>query len=121
MTPDKGYRQPVAWDTPHSDPPETPAWHPVFLAWVAVDILHLLRSYVWHKHRSLRAERWAIEVDLVNALQGLDAIKRQEGVTRYQRERAEMTRRNLLLVADELGIESHHIDRHRPGEVDDAE
>jgi len=106
-------RSPATWDSPHTDLPETPWYHPRFLAWFVVDLVLVLRAYLWHKRRSLSAERWKIEFELARALRECYFIETGEGASPRRQRNARDARQALLAVADELSIESKHIEAYR--------
>ena len=107
------FRSPMSWDTPHGEPPETRWYDPRFLAWLLVDLMLMAAAYCWHKFRSLRADRWAVEYELARAIRTLHSIETDEDVRPFRRQDAREAREALVGVAHELSIESRHIEPYR--------
>ena len=103
---------PLEFDTPHSDPPEKPLYHPRMIAWLAVDIPYILRRWCWQKRQSLRARRKTITFEAATALRRLESIEDDDELPKRRREDARVARERLLRICDELTIEDSHIDRY---------
>lgn len=107
-------REPATWDKPRSEKPDTRWFHPRFLAFIASELVLMLRSYIWHKRRSLRAGRWAIQLELGNALQTLEYIANDEDVPYDRRRDARKVQRAIISAAEELEIEGDRLDVYDP-------
>lgn len=103
----------TSWDTPHREKPEKPNWHPAVLAWLAVDLLYIAANYVRNKHRSLTTERWAVTLELNNALQNALSVAIDESVPLQARKDAAKSARSTLNAVDEYNINNENIEMHR--------
>ena len=98
-------------DGPHSEPPELPWYYPRSLAWLLVEILHLIRVYFHEKRTSWKARRWAMEMQIAQGMQSAFFIAKNKDARRNDRRNALRTMRQYKELAEELGIDDHHIIR----------
>jgi len=108
-------KSPTSWDYPHADRPQVAWYDPRLYFWLVTDMVYIAYWWAWHKRQSLKAERWAIAIELTNALTQIDCYD-IEMSEHYLEDRKERQRRALLAVADELNIQHELIDQHRDGE-----
>jgi len=109
-------RSPALFDSIHRDRPNGSWYNPRVLAWLLVDVVLVVRAWLWHKRQSLSARRWVIEFKVAKAAQSLQFVETDEEVPAGRRQDAAEARKELLGIVDELGIEGDHVDRHRPAD-----
>lgn len=103
---------PLDFNNPHSDPPETAWYHPLAIAWLVVEIIHVSRRWFWQKRQSWRASRTNVTFNAVMALQRLSFIADDEDLPRSHREEAREAQEFIVRICDELNIEDDRIDRY---------
>lgn len=102
----------MSWDTPHTDKPDKQWYHPQTLLWLLLDISYIMLNYIQEKYRSYRASRWALELQLTQAMQSSYFIAIDDSLSLTRRRDALKTMQKLKHMSEELDINNAHIDTY---------
>lgn len=100
------------WDNPSRDLSKYRWYNPVLWLLFAVEIVILVRWYVWHKRRSWKASRQTLHSHVVFGLQQCDFVLANDDVPDHQKRNIRETREHLEKIADELDLKSDHLNRY---------
>ncbi len=108
------------WDDPSRDLSRYRWYNPVLWYWFGVEIVILARWLVWHKRQSWGADRTAVHTEVVMCLQTVGHLRRSENLEPGQQQQLDRIEDGFERVADEMNLQSEHLDRYRTdGESDE--